>query len=60
MKQENSCTWPPLAIATVPIQEWKQTYRPEVSFRNGTIFPELNMPFMGKRNMQEQRGMHCK
>ena len=33
----------PLAMAYVPWQFWGQTY--------GTIFPELNKPFLGKRGV---------
>lgn len=59
MNQQNSCSWPSLAIANVPIQEWNQTFRPEVAFKNGTIFPELNMPFWGTSKNNEIRGMRC-
>lgn len=34
-----------LAIASVPIQEWKTVYDEEQAFKAGTIFPELNKPF---------------
>ena len=35
-----------LAIASVPMQTWQDTYRPETAFTNGTIFPELNLPYI--------------
>lgn len=35
----------PLAIASVPVQSWNQIYDEDDAFKNGTIFPELNMPF---------------
>ncbi len=38
-----------LAIAYVPWQRWNETYEPEKALKAGTIFPELNKPFLGKR-----------
>ena len=38
-----------LAIAYVPWQTWDQTYELEKALQCGTIFPELNKPFSGKR-----------
>lgn len=37
----------PLAMAYVPIQQWTQTYDTGVALMRGTIFPELDLPFMG-------------
>ena len=39
----------PLAMAYVPWQYWGQLYEPEKALQCGTIFPELNNPFLGKR-----------
>lgn len=39
----------PLAMAYVPMQKWTTTYGPDAGFSNGTIFPELNLPFVGRR-----------
>lgn len=39
----------PLAMAYVPMQKWNTTYEPETALENGTIFPDLNMPFAGSR-----------
>lgn len=36
----------PLAMAYVPCQHWKGTYDPCKALNIGTIFPELNFPFM--------------
>ena len=36
---------PALAIAFVPKQEWDDVYTPEKSLCEGTIFPNLNLPF---------------
>ena len=38
-----------LAIAYVLRQELQEVYEPVVGLRNGTIFPELNKPFYGRR-----------
>lgn len=55
MEQNSNCSWPQLAIASVPLQKWQQTYRPEEAFQNGTIFPELNLPFNGYYIRQEKK-----
>lgn len=36
----------PLAMAYVPWQQWKQTYALDRGFQRGTIFPELDLPFV--------------
>lgn len=38
-----------LAMAYVPWQRWQETYPLEKGFHQGTIFPELDLPFEGKR-----------
>lgn len=35
----------PLAMAFVNQQCWGQTYEPSVGLKQGTIFPELDLPF---------------
>lgn len=40
----NGC---PLAMAYVPWQFWCNTYEPSVALDRGTIFPELDLPFLG-------------
>ena len=37
-----------LAMAYVPWQTWQDIYEAEKGFHYGTIFQELNMPFLGK------------
>ena len=37
-----------LAMAYVPWQTWCDIYDAEKGFQCGTIFQELNMPFLGK------------
>lgn len=35
----------PVAMAFVPWQQWQPTYVPEQGLIEGTIFPDLNLPF---------------
>jgi len=37
----------PLAMAYVPWQCWGKTYEPADALCRGTIFPELDLPFLG-------------
>ena len=39
----------PIAMAYVPWQKFGNTYELEKAFRTGTIFPELDQPFMRAR-----------
>lgn len=39
----------PLAIATVPMQRFRQLYDPATALGRGTLFRELDLPFYGKR-----------
>ena len=43
-------TWDdmPIAMAYVPWQMWQDIYDAEKGFQCGTIFQELNKPFLGK------------
>ena len=36
----------PIGMAYVPWQRWQQPYPIEQGFRRGTIFPELDLPFV--------------
>ncbi|MEY8336576.1 spore coat associated protein CotJA [Lachnospiraceae bacterium 62-35] len=36
----------PVGIGYVPMQHWNQTYNLEMGFFRGTIFPELDLPFV--------------
>ena len=38
----------PLAMAFVPMQKWKEPYAPKTAIDRGTIFPELDLPFIGE------------
>ncbi len=39
----------PLAMAYVPWQRWKNVYDLNKALEIGTIFPELNLPYTGRR-----------
>ena len=38
----------PLAMAYVPMQKWGELYTPSVALDRGTMFPELDLPFIGE------------
>lgn len=38
----------PLAMAYIPFQQWGETYEASVGFKKGTIFPDIDKPFVGK------------
>ena len=38
----------PLAMAYVPMQKWGELYAPSVALDRGTMFPELDLPFIGE------------
>ena len=42
----------PLTMAYVPWQEFGCTYEPAQALQVGTIFPELDKPFFGRRGMR--------
>lgn len=37
-----------LAMAYVPWQTWREVYDPELGLERGTIFAELDKPFIGE------------
>ena len=46
-RSEPGCTCH-LAIANVPWQYFTNSYDPDRSLRTGTMFPELDKPFLGR------------
>ena len=42
----------PLAMAYVPMQKWRDIYDIDVGFSRGTIFKELDLPFLGKQGIR--------
>ncbi len=47
-----------LAMAYVPMQMWNKTYDPEVGICRGTIFPELDLPFIGEEALSCGKQCH--
>lgn len=41
----------PLAMAYVPMQKIGKVYEPEVALNAGTLYPELDKPFLAGRGM---------
>ena len=39
----------PVGMAYVPYQQWKNIYEPAVGIDRGTIFEDLDKPFLGDR-----------
>ncbi|MBR3811476.1 MAG: spore coat associated protein CotJA [Agathobacter sp.] len=42
----------PLAMGYVPWQSFECTYEPAQALQAGTIFPELDKPFYGRRGVR--------
>lgn len=42
----------PLAMAYVPFQQWGETYDDDKALSRGTLFPELDLPFLGGGDKQ--------
>ena len=38
----------PLAMSYIPWQQWREIYEPDTGFTHGTIFKELDKPFLWK------------
>ena len=36
-----------IGICYVPMQKWEQLYDEDTGFSAGTVFPALNLPFLG-------------
>ena len=41
----------PLAMAYVPMQQWRKLYSAEEALRRGTMFEELDLPFLGEEGV---------
>lgn len=42
----------PIAMAYVPVQQWRNVYSLKDGLERGTIFPELDLPFEGRGGMK--------
>ncbi len=38
----------PLTMAYVPMQNWRDIYDSDVAFERGTVFAQLDKPFLGQ------------
>lgn len=36
-----------VAMSYTPWQQWERTYEPSAALKRGTIFPSLDLPFLG-------------
>ena len=45
----------PLAMAYVPFQKWEEPYDEQVAIERGTIFPSLDLPFIGEEAVPRVR-----
>lgn len=45
----------PIAMAYVPMQKWQRLYEPDVALDRGTLFSELDLPFIGKAECDRDR-----
>lgn len=43
----------PIGMAYVPWQKWRDIYEPRKAFQTGTIFAELDKPFLGMRGVRK-------
>ncbi len=48
-KQESCIDKFPVGMAYVPWQNWNQIYEFDKALHRGTLFPELDKPFIGRR-----------
>lgn len=46
----------PLAMSYVPFQQWDQAYDPAMALARGTVFPELDQPFIGEEAVSNGSG----
>lgn len=45
----------PIAMAYVPLQKWRNVYDPDVALERGTLFSELDLPFIGEAAVNDER-----
>ncbi len=45
----------PIGMCYVPMQQWGELYSAEVGLSRGTIFPELDKPFIGEEAVKNGR-----
>lgn len=45
---KNNMSHFPIGMAYIPWQSWRRIYRSEIALERGTIFQELDLPFLGQ------------
>lgn len=40
-----------LAMARVPMQQWESVYEPNTALSRGTLFPDLDLPYVAKKEV---------
>ena len=48
IKTDVKCSDRPLAMAYVEWQKWQNVYPADVGFERGTLFEDLDLPFLGE------------
>lgn len=57
INSESMTTWPaemPIGMCYVPFQQWEKPYAENVALERGTIFPSLDLPFMGREEYHNE------
>lgn len=55
INKEKCIPYESLAMAYVPFQKWIETYDPETALVRGTLFPDLDKPFLGEEAVPSER-----
>lgn len=58
MENNNISIFPaetPIGMSYVPFQQWKTTYDENIALQRGTLFPELDLPFIGEEAVPNVR-----
>ena len=45
----------PIGMSYVPFQQWDTTYDDNVALQRGTLFPKLDLPFIGEEAVPNGR-----
>ncbi|MDK2802933.1 MAG: spore coat associated protein CotJA [Oscillospiraceae bacterium] len=47
--------FPSYSMAYIPFQCWGEIYDSETAFNRGTLFPDLDLPFIGEEPIADDR-----
>ena len=45
----------PIAMAYVPMQSWEKPFKENIALARGTIFPSLDLPFIGEEAVPDEK-----